>query len=69
VEPSIENIRTLKYPLSSKVYWVIPGQHSQAVSSLVRFTLSQRGQLVAEACGYYPLNPAERSIALVSAGH
>jgi phosphate transport system substrate-binding protein len=69
VEASIENIRTLKYPLSSKVYWVIAGQHTAAVSDLVRFTLSPRGQLAAEASGYYPLNPAERSQAMMLASH
>ena len=67
VEPSIEDIRTLKYPLSSQVYWVIAGQHTTAISNLVGFALSQRGQLAAEASGYYPLNPIDRSQAMVLA--
>ena len=67
IEASIENIRTLKYPLSSEVYWVIAGQHTAAISDLVRFTLSPRGQLAAEASGYYPLNPAERLEAMMLA--
>lgn len=60
VEASIENIRTLRYPLSTEVYWVIASQHPEIVSRFVKFTLSQKGQLVAEAAGYYPLNPTER---------
>lgn len=67
VEASIENIRTLRYPLSSEVYWVIAGQHTAAISDLLRFTLSPRGQLAAEASGYYPLNAAERSQAMMLA--
>lgn len=39
VEASIENIRTLKYPMSSEVYWVIAGEHTAAISDLVRFSL------------------------------
>jgi len=64
VEATIENIRTLRYPLSSQVHWVIAGQHPEAVTQFVRFTLSQKGQLAAEAAGYYPLNPADRTMAI-----
>jgi hypothetical protein len=58
---------TLKYSLSCHVYWVIASQHTKVVTDLVRFTLSQRGQLAAEATGYYPLHPAERTQALAKA--
>lgn len=68
VDATIENIRLLKYPLSSRVYWAIPSQRPEVVTQLVRFTLSPRGQLVAEAAGYYPLSPADRTQALASAG-
>ena len=67
VVASIENIRSLEYPLSSKVYWVIAEQHPAAISDFVRFTLSPRGQLAAEASGYYPLNPVDRSQAMMLA--
>jgi len=67
VEASIENIRTLAYPLSSHVYWMVASQHSDAVTQLVSFSLSQRGQLAAEAAGYYPLNIAERAQAIAMA--
>ena len=60
VEASSENIRMLHYPLSSYVYWAFPEQHTQAITQLVRFTLSARGQLAVEAAGYYPLAPADR---------
>ena len=61
VGATTENIRSLQYPLSTQVYWAIPIERSEAVSQLVRFTLSPRGQLVSEAAGYYPLSPAERT--------
>lgn len=67
VEASIEDIRALKYPLSSQVYWVIAGQHTTTISNLMCFTLSQRGQLAAEASGYYPLNVTDRSQAMMLA--
>ena len=60
IDASIENIRTLRYPLSSQVYWVVAGQHPEIVTNFLRFSLSPKGQLAAEATGYYPLNPVER---------
>lgn len=61
VEASSENIRTLKYPLSSYVYWDFAEQHSGAITRLVQWVLSPRGQLAVEGAGYYPLNPSDRT--------
>lgn len=61
IEVSTENIRTLRYPLSSYVYWEFADKHEAAITQLVQFTVSRQGQLAVEAAGYYPLDPGDRT--------
>ncbi len=61
IEASNENIRTVRYPLSGYVYWAFAKERPEAVTQLLRFTISAPGQLAVQAAGYYPINPEART--------
>lgn len=64
IEASNENIRTVRYPLSAYVYWAFAKDRPEAVTELLRFTISAPGQLAVQAAGYYPINPEARTQAV-----
>lgn len=61
VEPTFESIRSINYPLSRYLYWVVLTPLSPDMTRLCDWVESQQGQLVVEAAGYYPLNSDDRS--------
>jgi phosphate transport system substrate-binding protein len=68
VEPSMENIRSLRYPIARAIYWGLKERSSSATEDFVRWALSSRGQLVVESVGYEPLTPSQRKSALGTLG-
>lgn len=68
VEPTIQNIRSQQYPITRHIYWATTPNASRAVKDLCAWVLSSDGQIVAEAAGFEPLLPEERSAGLVRLG-
>jgi phosphate transport system substrate-binding protein len=58
LEPSMENVVALKYPISRYLYWYLAGKPIGPTKELVDWVMSKDGQDVVENVGYYPL-PAE----------
>lgn len=60
VDPT-NSLRTVNYPLSRYLYWVVSGNKNPGVTKVCSWVLSQQGQLVVEGAGYYPLNAEDRA--------
>jgi phosphate transport system substrate-binding protein len=58
LEPNMENVVSLKYPISRYLYWYLAGKPTGQIKDLVDWAMSQEGQAVVENVGYYPL-PAD----------
>jgi len=61
VEPSLNNIRALKYPIARYVYWHVSSNANSSTHAFANWVLSTRGQLVVESIGYEPLLPDDRN--------
>ena len=68
VEPTIDNIRLRRYPLSRLVNWAVAKHPSDATKVLCRWVLSPEGQLVVESVGFEPLPPKDRSTGMAKFG-
>lgn len=68
VEPSINNIRLLQYPISRYLYWYVARRPEGAVKNLCAWIFSSEGQLVVEGVGFQPLAPDERMAGLRKLG-
>jgi phosphate transport system substrate-binding protein len=62
VEPSMEKIRSIRYPLARYLYWSVT-DNTQA-GALASWLLSSQGQLVIESVGFEPITPDQRSVGL-----
>ncbi|HVP64044.1 MAG TPA: substrate-binding domain-containing protein [candidate division Zixibacteria bacterium] len=61
VEPSTENVRSGRYPLSRYLYWAVVRPLPENLRKISNWVLSTEGQLVVESIGYYPLNATDRA--------
>lgn len=61
VEPTMDNIRAMHYPLGRYLYWSVKGNASSDASALAEWLLSSQGQLVIESVGFEPLTPQQRN--------
>lgn len=68
IEPSINNIRQLYYPISRYLYWYVARRPEGAVRNLCAWVFSSEGQLVVEGVGFQPLAPEERAAGLRKLG-
>jgi phosphate transport system substrate-binding protein len=55
VEPSAENIKSGKYPLSRDLYFYLRNKPSGEVKALIDFVLSPEGQQIVTKVGYFPV--------------
>ncbi|MGE5478819.1 MAG: phosphate ABC transporter substrate-binding protein [Chloroflexota bacterium] len=55
VEPSRENIRSAKYPISRSLYMYLRNRPSGAVKKFIDWTLSPEGQKIVSEVGYFPI--------------
>jgi phosphate transport system substrate-binding protein len=62
VEPSMDNIRAMRYPLARYLYWSVK-DNPQAVA-LASWLLSSQGQLVIESVGFEPITAEQRNAGL-----
>jgi phosphate transport system substrate-binding protein len=68
VEPSIANIRSLKYPISRYIYWYFAHRPQGSVKGFCTWMFSSEGQLVVEGVGFQPLDAQERLAGLQKLG-
>lgn len=62
VEPSMEMIRTMRYPLARYLYWSVAD--NEKAGALASWLLSSQGQLVIESVGFEPITPEQRKAGL-----
>jgi len=55
ISPTLENVRSGKYPLSRDLYFYLRGAPAGDVKSFVDFCLSADGQAIVTKVGYFPL--------------
>jgi phosphate transport system substrate-binding protein len=68
VEPSIANIRSLKYPISRYLYWYFARRPEGTLRDFCGWVFSSQGQLVVEGVGFQPLAPEDRLAGLRKLG-
>ena len=68
VDPSIANIRSLKYPISRYIYWYFAHRPEGPLKAFCSWVFSSEGQLVVEGVGFQPLAPEERTAGLQKLG-
>jgi phosphate transport system substrate-binding protein len=61
IDPSMENVRSARYPLSRYLYWAVARPMPENLRKISNWVLSTEGQLVVESIGYYPLNASDRA--------
>lgn len=66
VEPSMDNIRTMRYPLGRFLYWSVKANAGADALSLAEWLLSSQGQLVVESVGFEPVTAQERTAGLAT---
>ena len=55
IEPTLENIRNSRFPISRNLNFVTAGEAKGAVREFIDFMLSPRGQEIVEESGYVPV--------------
>jgi ABC-type phosphate transport system substrate-binding protein len=61
VEPSAENVKAVKYPLSRLLHWYLVARPSGATKDLCLWAVSPEAQSIAESLGFVPLSEEERA--------
>jgi phosphate transport system substrate-binding protein len=54
-EPTLENIKNGKYPISRHLYWYVRNKPTGEIKKLVDFVLSEQGQQIVSKVGYFPV--------------
>jgi phosphate transport system substrate-binding protein len=54
-EPTLENIKNGKYPVSRYLYWYVRNKPTGEIKKLVDFALSPQGQEIVTKVGYFPV--------------
>jgi len=54
-EPTLENIKNGKYPISRYLYWYLRNKPTGEIKKLVDFVLSEQGQQIVSKVGYFPV--------------
>jgi phosphate transport system substrate-binding protein len=54
-EPTLENIKNGKYPISRYLYWYLRNKPTGEIKKLVDFVLSEQGQQIISKVGYFPV--------------
>jgi phosphate transport system substrate-binding protein len=56
ISPSLENVRSGKYPLSRALFFYLRSQPSPEMKAFIEFCLSAEGQQIVSKVGYFPVN-------------
>lgn len=54
-EPTLENVKSGKYPLSRYLFWYVRNKPTGEIKKLVDFVLSDAGQKIVAEVGYFPV--------------
>ena len=54
-EPTLENVKDGKYPISRYLYWYLRNKPTGDVKKLVEWVLSEQGQEIVSKVGYFPV--------------
>jgi phosphate transport system substrate-binding protein len=54
-EPTLENIKSGKYPISRYLFWYLRNKPTGEIKKLVDFVLSEQGQQIVSKVGYFPV--------------
>jgi phosphate transport system substrate-binding protein len=54
-EPTLENVKSGKYPLSRYLFWYLRNKPTGEIKKLVDFVLSDAGQKIVSEVGYFPV--------------
>jgi phosphate transport system substrate-binding protein len=54
-EPTLENVKSGKYPISRYLYWYVRNKPTGEIKKLVDFVLSEQGQQIVSKVGYFPV--------------
>jgi phosphate transport system substrate-binding protein len=54
-EPTLENVKSGKYPISRYLYWYVRNKPTGELKKLVDFVLSEQGQQIVSKVGYFPV--------------
>jgi phosphate transport system substrate-binding protein len=54
-EPTLENVKSGKYPISRYLYWYLRNKPTGEIKKLVDFILSEQGQQIVTKVGYFPV--------------
>jgi len=54
-EPTLENVKSGKYPISRYLYWYVRNKPTGEIKKLVDFILSEQGQQIVSKVGYFPV--------------
>ncbi len=54
-EPTLENVKSGKYPISRYLFWYVRNKPSGDIKKLVDFVLSEQGQEIVTKVGYFPV--------------
>ena len=54
-EPTLENVKSGKYPISRYLYWYVRNKPTGGIKKLVDFVLSEQGQQIVSKVGYFPV--------------
>jgi phosphate transport system substrate-binding protein len=54
-EPTLENVKSGKYPLSRFLFWYVRNKPTGEIKKLVDFVLSDAGQKIVAEVGYFPV--------------
>ncbi len=57
IEPTLENVRADRFPISRNLNFVIAGEPRGTVKEFIEFVLSAKGEKIVEASGYVPIPP------------
>jgi len=61
IEPSTQNVRSAKYPLSRQLHWFLAGHPAGHVKDLCLWVLSPEAQAITESEGFIPISAETRT--------
>lgn len=54
-EPTLENVKSGKYPISRYLYWYVRNKPTGEIKKLIDWALSEQGQQIVTKVGYFPV--------------
>jgi phosphate transport system substrate-binding protein len=68
IKPTLENVRSGRFPIARNLYLVTTGEPKGAVAQFIDYLLSPEGQKLVEASGYIPIH-SPHAVSKVAGSH